>query len=400
MSLTVDYWLSYDGRQLLLTASEFLENRNEVSAGELKRFRLMFPSVESARITEAINFASLMLKARKNNKLPSEIWLFTRETYEQATATNIAIHHAARFADCAKTAEICTGAGCDTFALSRIASRIDTFEANEYIASLARTNFLLNHVKNVQVITEKAEKAFAENKLKYDGIWADPARRNELRRVGGSPNEYSPSLDWLMTIKSASIIGIKISPVVNLQLPPGWVREWIGTRKECREQVLWYGTDVKDGTVWLADEQIAWSPIEKIHAEISIAERIIAGGYIIEPCATLIRSGFISSWFAERSIELLDTSIAYGFSNEKQEKTPFASVFEVISTVEFSYKNLQSTINALKLTADTEIKKRGFPEEPDAVRRKLYFTFSGEAGVIILTRYRGKRIAVFCRRVR
>lgn len=397
--MSADFWRSEIGEQLLVAAIDVLGMATELTASEITRLRHQFPDVEAMRISEAAGFASRMVKAGKAGKLPASKWLFTRDTYEQSTAPKIAAYHAARFAGCASVVEICTGAGSDTLALSAVAEKVVTLEADDYTAALATTNFGANAAENIEVVTTKAEDFISVSEALFDGMWADPARRNASKRVY-SPNDYQPSLRWLLNLNIAPRCGIKISPAITLEnLPDGWVREWIGFNGECREQVLWRGVDVKNGTVALVDSGNTWAPQNQRPAAIPIVADITVGGFILEPHAALIRSGFLSSWFAERSVELLDSTIAYGYAARKPDDTCFAVIFEVISVITFSYKRLQNEIEVFAFTSGTEIKKRGFPEEPELIRSKLRFSDTGIPGVIILTRHRGSRIAILCRRV-
>lgn len=394
-----DFWLSEVGGRLLTATLELLATSTELTASEITRLRHQFPDVEVTRISEAAGFASRIVKAEKTGKLPANKWLFTRETYEQSTAPKIAAHHAARFAGCTSVVEICTGAGSDTLALSAEVEKVITLEADDYTAALATTNFGANKAENIEVITTKAEDFISAGEANFDGMWADPARRIASKRVY-SPNDYQPALRWLLNLNIAPRCGIKISPAITLEnLPDGWVREWVGFNGECREQVLWRGMAIENGTVTLVDASDSWAPENQRPATIPIATEITVGGFILEPHAALIRSGFLSSWFAERSVELLDSTIAYGYSTHKPEDSCFVANFKVISVIPFSYKRLQNLVEQFSFTNRTEIKKRGFPEEPEIVRSKLRFSDTGIPGVIILTRHRNSRIAILCRRV-
>ncbi len=398
MPIDANFWLTDKAQRLLEGAHELVRSNRSLSAQDIELYRKAYSQFDSASITESLTFAELMKKASERAKLPALPWLFTRATYEQSTAPAIAKHHAEKYLDCKRVAEVCTGSGSDALSISQIAAFIESYESDNYIASLARINFSRHQRENITVITQEVGKDHSWLNEKFDGFWADPARRTSSRRVY-LPRDYSPPLDWLLSLRIAPIMGIKISPIANLQPPLGWSREWIGMHNECREQTLWRGTDVIDGSVWLADQNIEWKPKSKTPEKLSAIKHLSVGDYLIEPHAALIRSGFVSSWLAEQSAELIDYTIAYGYATQPLTHSPFASTFKIISVFPFSYKKLQSAILSCKFTSSTEIKKRGFPEEPEIIRQKLRFCDSGEQGTIILTRHNNTRIALLCRRL-
>jgi hypothetical protein len=118
--------------------------------------------------------------------------------------------------------------------------------------------------------------------------------------------------------------------------------------------------------------------------------------YLLEPHAALIR-GALSANYAESSIAVFDRNIAYGITNEKQDEDWFAH-FEILHAETFSRRKLQAFLESQGWNRNTEIKKRGFPMEPDELRKQLKFSSGEESGVIVLTRFNDEHVMILCKR--
>ena len=98
-------------------------------------------------------------------------------------------------------------------------------------------------------------------------------------------------------------------------------------------------------------------------------------------------------------MQVFDRSIAYGVSTQAPEASEFLTAFSVLESFPFNTKHLQQRLNEINWSKETEIKKRGFPELPDEVRKRLKFAQSDERGVIFLTQAQGKKMVILAKRV-
>ena len=370
-----------------------------ITTGAIAKLRHEYPGIAPEILSYAFELADGTLHAQKSGKFSQKYahWLFTRQTYEQSTSSLIAAHHARRFHSAKNILEICTGAGIDTAELSRTAN-VTTIEMDANIHALASRNFLVGKCSSITQKLGRAEEILTLLTEHYDALWADPSRRETHgKRMSVSADDYQPPLKWVMNLQVTGVQGIKISPAITFErLPPGWVREWIGSKHECKEQILWKNTDVTDGTVTLVESGISWVPTQKREAEILELQN---AKYLVEPHPALIRSGYLGEFYREKSLQVFDRSIAYGVSTQAPEVSEFLTAFSVIESFPFNTKHLQQRLNELNWNKETEIKKRGFPELPDEVRKRLKFALSDERGVIFLTQAQGKKMVILAKRV-
>lgn len=363
-----------------------------------------------------------------------EGWLYQRETTEQSTHPLLAKHHASRFNGCNHVLELCTGSAGDTLALSRIAKHVTTLESNPKSAGLAMYNLSISGITNVEVTNLTAEEYCKQGlAVSIDGLWSDPARRSNDRRMSGSPENYMPALPFIMKIPIVGVRGIKVSPILNLtsaQLNTGvihnqsWVREWIGFESECREQILW--NTVKnnpntfcDGTTTLINpktEKQTWSPSATTELKAQDMSFVRQGFddvldysqqitmLITEPHNALIRSGNLYEFYKENNIELIEDGVAYGLYKSNLTKpllnTPFLTLFRVESVLPFSQRTLQDEITKRNWNSRTELKKRGIALAPDELFTRLTFPASNDFGTVIITRIADKPMMFLCRRLK
>lgn len=377
------FWLSDTAEELVTYILTVLKTNAELSPSLILLLRQNFPTIEHKAIAEACSIASATHKSEQQNKSVGN-WWFTKDTFEQSTAPIIAELHASRFKGCNTIVEICTGSGTDTYFLAKQAHEVITYEADLFTFEIAQRNFKRNAIHNVTIINSQAEEFFLKPPCSPDGIWADPARRNKNTRVF-SPEDYSPPFSTLMSTNANKVYGIKVSPAFqDSDIPYGWTKEIIGYKSECREIVLWQGLHQQNGTVHIADLGLQWSP--KTHDDTLLLAPNEAQ-YLVEPHPTLIRSGFLGSFYMENGISVFDRHIAYGVTVEKPRNSQWYKIFRVINCFRYNEKLLQEKIRDLGWSRETEIKKRGFFTEPDSLRKKIRWAKSEKKGVILTTRH-------------
>lgn len=402
------YWLSEEGSVILRQTQEFLQTTNN----DTFRATMLLRKATSCLPDVASDALEIILSRQKAVAFGE--WtrggFFTRQSLEQATSPVIAKHHAERFRNCRHVLEICSGAGFDTAALAQAAERVTTIEADERLAEMARHNLAEQGITNVEVECGCAEDVCKRLDMStFDGFWSDPSRRDAHGRRIQSPDEYAPSLQWLQSIPVRGVRGIKIAPGVNCEahhLAGDWRREWVGFEDECREQVLWCGLEegvLRDGTATLCNND-GMSEQWKLPEKPATAklwngdETLLAGKFLLEPHGVLIRTGHLATFFAERDWMLFDEQIAYGIAPCKPPQSAWYGRFEIIEALPFHYGRLKERLSAYGWGNGTEIKKRGFPEMPEEVRKKLKLPSGGKTGVVVCTRKGNRHWAILARR--
>jgi hypothetical protein len=232
------------------------------------------------------------------------------------------------------------------------------------------------------------------------GVWLDPARRTaghaETARV--RPEDYSPSLDWALSLAARMPAGIKLGPGLDRGLLPDDVEaQWVGADGSTVELVLWSGALARAGVrraalVLRGDD--AWELTGAADAEDEPVRAL--GAFVHEPDGAVIRARLIGD--VARSLEagMLAERIAY-LTSDAALTSPFVASFRVREVLPAETRALSRALRERGI-GRLEIKKRGVDVDPAALRTALKLRGDGSA-TLILTRVGAKRLAILADRV-
>jgi hypothetical protein len=363
----------------------------------ITQLRELYPHYPNEIISRIIDLAIYSHRAKSASGYAGVMpWLFTEQTYVQSSEPAFADHVIARLNVTSYTfIEICTGSGMHAYSACKHGAReVITYELDPFIASLAK----LNTIQHGYEINSLCIDGSSAEVTSEDILWADPSRRTNGKDRKKLSGIYAPDLTILIEkARKAKRAGIKIAPGERIE--GDYSKEFLGSGRECREQILWFNTDVIDGSVTLIDKRKTFVPMAKGYLPKCVDKDSIRDyAYLLEPHPALIR-GDLTSMYVEHDIALIDGSIAYGLTNMLQDADWFTH-FRILHQEAYSRRRLQECIKQFQWNALTEIKKRGFPIEPDDIRKQLKFDISSEKfGVVILTRKDNDHQMFFCERV-
>ncbi len=333
------------------------------------------------------------------SKYPGYPFLWTtRESTEQASSLAAAHWHASLFHPDDHILEIGAGTGIDTIALSRRVKHVIAIERDPVLSFMLTRNLAATGCTNVDVVTATAEEALTSlDPDCFDGIWADPSRRNRGMRVRRM-SAYSPPLEFLTALAPHVKIAVKTSPVHDPGVNSLWGRTFVATRTECTEQILHRGFPPSMPVVMHVDRSLAWTERDSKETPRPLATDWSAG-YLVEPHPALIRAHAVASYFDSIRARFLDRQIAYGHCLEQPPVSAWHQSFHILEAFVFRERQLKERAAALEFGPGTEIKKRGFPVEPEDLRASLPLE-GNRRGVIILTRMGATHHVFLCERTR
>ncbi len=380
--------------------AESLDNENLLRL--LTRLRASFDAREAGALVSLAR-----LRRRATVKFPwAERMFFTAEALEQATAATVAHHHAHwldRHAPPGPVLDLGCGIGGDTLALAAYRPVI-AYDRDPVRLHFARANAdALGLGDRVEFRCADWTEELAAGRLpQAAAAFADPARRVEGRRVF-SLHAMAPPLSALLALQAHTpALGVKVMPGVrDEEIPPGCGVEFIGHKGTCKEALLWFGPlaiHERWASVHLGDDgQSEWRAIIA-RGEPPPLGSLTAGDFLHEPHPAVIRAGAFAELCADLDAHLFDPQIAYLISPQAVNH-PLVQSFAVEEVHPYSLKRLNRRLKALSI-GQVELKKRGFPVEPEQLRYRLTLTKGGRAAVIFFTRRGQERLMIIARRVR
>ena len=400
-----DYsWLLSEAAIPLLRQAADSLSANESMVRLAQRLR---KDVSSNRASIVMEQTQLRLRAESKFPNAREMF-FTKRGLEQATGQGIAIYKAARFSGCEHVADICCGIGGDLLALldrnDSAASAATGVDADELTAMFARHNMNVgssNGSSRGEVLFQKFESMPVD---RFNGIHADPDRRggaaNFRRTVHG--DRFEPSLDHLFECSGdVGLVAIKVAPAtpVSNDWPKSIEREWIGDRRECKQQVIWRGENVdrvchRTATcVDKAGTAASFSvPDSDVDVRLPIADSV--GDWIHEPHPAVLAAGLSLALGRDLDLRPLATDVAYLTGGKVLH--PLMQSFKTIKILPLNLKKVTAELRAMDV-GTLEVKRRGI--EQIAGEQFMKLKFSGNRPVtVILTRLDRRRIVIVARR--
>ena len=324
----------------------------------------------------------------------AERMLFTQSGLEQASRLRVAALHAGRFsaAGLSRVADLGCGIGGDAMAIAALDLTVTAVERDEVTAAIASYN-LAPWPTALVVHGDALEQSLDD----IDGLWLDPARREGVTRLT-SPDDWSPSLDEVLSLARRLPSGIKLAPGMPRNLIPDDVEaQWVSIDGEVVELVLWTGALARAGVgraalVLRGDEPAAELRAASDSVDVEAGD---LGEYLYEPDGAVIRARLIGDLARQLQGRMLDPTIAY-ITADRVQPTPFARAFRVLERFPLDVKVLVREL-AHREIGVLEIKKRGVDIDPAALRPRLKLRGANSA-VLVLTRIAGERVALLAER--
>ena len=312
---------------------------------------------------------------------------FTRAGLEQATRPEVADHHAQRFirADVRRVVDLGCGIGSDSLAFARAGLDVVAVDVDPVTAAVAHANL----TGRAEVICADASDVAEQLITPGVGVFCDPARRNDHRRVW-RVEDFLPAWSIVIDLLDGNrTAGLKLGPGLPHSLIPKAVEaEWITHRGATVEVGLWAGSGSSAGrqsALIMPDARLTVTDAPPL------AVRDL-GRYIYEPAGAVIRAGAIPDLGNQLGAGLLHPQVAYLTSDQLCD-TPFATAFEVRQRLPFHLKVLRGWVREAEIGV-LEIKKRGIDIDPADLRKRLRLAGPNTAALVISPTPKGAIAAV------
>ena len=405
-----------------------LADRGEPLHRQLQRLRRgadgLSPAAASA-VTQQV-----ALRRRALSKFPAaDQMLFTAKLLEQSTDYAIAMYKASRFPKDVVVADLCCGMGGDLLALAARGPVVGV-DADPIAIELARHNATAaaesDRPADVRLVCHPVEDVLRQlksgkgnaNNAGYPGAawaWAhiDPDRRPDGVRTSGW--EYSqPGPNTLEALREGlDGLAVKLAPAADI--PADWnelsQREWIGSRGECRQQVVWCGELASEPGMRTATV-VDGARVSQFHAASDEQQPLLAsarsfGDYLLEPHPAVLGAQLGEAFAAAHQLEVAAAHGGYltGDQLPPGDVSRLTAKFAIEEVLPFDVKRLRARLRAHP-PARLEVKRRGIPDTPEQILKRLKWNSgkkstgaSNDVLTLIIAKYDRQAAAIFARRI-
>ncbi|MEU5261270.1 class I SAM-dependent methyltransferase [Amycolatopsis sp. NPDC021455] len=328
---------------------------------------------------------TMLLRRKAVGRLSGADWLFTSDALQQASASIVARHRAARLTGL-DVHDVTCSVGADLVEIARVARRTLGSDVDPVRLEMARHNGLAAGV------AFGLARADALRPVSRSGVVvADPARRDSAGRRAWKPADFAPPLDGLVEVYPGRPLAIKCAPGLDFALTP-WADEveLVSLDGQVRESCLWrgLGTGVTRRATVLRSDGTQWTVTDAEPDELPARE---PGEWIVDPDGAVVRAGLVRHYAARHGLWQLDERIAYLTGDTPP---PGVRAFRVLEQGPYSEKALKAVLKRHDV-GRLEILVRGLDVDPDALRRRLKPRGGTEASVV-LTRIGRSPVAFLC----
>jgi hypothetical protein len=320
---------------------------------------------------------------------------FTRQLLQQATGDDVARVKAKRFTNCQPLADLCCGIGGDLFALAPLSATMGV-DRNPVAIMLAAANCRALGLGDVQLVTAEVQGLSLSDR----GAWhIDPDRRITGRRTAQPAFSDPPLEDLQRMVAAAEAVAIKLAPAA--QVPDPWQergeREWIGSGRQCRQQVIWLGSLARQAGCCSATVVADREPASFVgQPGVNVAAAGQVGRYVVEPHAAVLAAGLEGEIAERHELAPVLPGCAY-LTGDRLQQSPLWSVFEVVELSSLDRRKLKQMLRARGI-GRLEVKVRGMRLDPRALQRQL--RVPGEkAATLLVAAAGGRTLAILARRV-
>jgi hypothetical protein len=350
------------------------------------RLRREFPAEEAAALGEQI-----MLRDRAGDRIDTNhSWLLTSDGLEMTTHRLVAARRAERLARIGwPVIDLTCGLGGDLAACAAASLACAGLDRDAATALLAASNVPDAGV----VVGETTRPPF---RLEEGAVVVDPSRRSGRGRRF-DPAAFSPSWGASLELARAGVAGVLKAPpgIAHAHLPPEAEVEFVQLGRSMREATVWLGAGVEPG-VRRAVLLPTGATLDSSAAD-DCGPCSRPGAFVFDPESCVTRAGLVRHLGSQLGARLIDPQVAY-LTADAPGMSPLCATFEVLDVLPFSVAGLKTRLRERRWRPD-EIRRRGFPVEPDELRR-LIGRVEGAAVTLLCGTFESRRTVVVGRLLR
>lgn len=348
----------------------------------------------------------IVAKNKCKTKLPT--WFSAKKIYYpnklniEQTSSEITAKYKANLISGKNLIDITGGFGVDASCFSKKVNSVIHCEINEELSSITSYNLKQLNIENIKTVNTDGIAYLQKNSTKYDWIYADPSRRNDLKKKVFLLKDCLPNIPdnlKLLFDKSNAVL-LKISPILDITSA---INELIFVKEI---HVIAVDNEVKELLFLLKNNYIQTIDIKTVnfnktnneYFNFSLDKESFATfsepkKYLYEPNAAILKSGGFTQVSEHLKIDKLHIHSHLYTSNNLIEFP--GRRFKIKQLISYDKKQLKKLIPSKKANITT----RNFPETVAQIRQKTKFKEGGNQYLFFTTNLNNKHIVLLCEKV-
>jgi len=381
---------------------EFIINNCKTDLTKISLAKNPFPEIEFRQIINQI-----AAKQKAKDKLP--IWFTTENivypekiSIEQ-TSSEITAYYKASLVNGTSLIDLTGGFGIDDYYFSKNVKNVVHCEINSELSEIVKHNFKQLQVNNIKCISGDSSIILKDLDQKFDIIYIDPSRRNDVKGKVFLLKDCLPNVielqDFYFTFSNKIII--KTAPILD-------IKAGLNELQNVKEvHIVAVENEVKE-LLWILEKEVIQSPkllcinFEKdktYKQEIALNNELTASfslpkKYLYEPNASLLKSGCFDAIAALFSIEKLHQHSHLYTSDSLQNFD--GRKFEIIKVIPYQKNEIKTCIANKKMNVST----RNFPLKVEEIKKKHKITDGGTIFSFFTTNMNNEKIVLLCEKIK
>ena len=345
-------------------------------------------------------------KRKSLSKLPT--WFDLNNIYYpnklniEQTSSEVTANYKANLISGYSIVDLSGGFGVDTYYFSKRFKGVTHCEINTNLSEIVAHNFQLLKADTITVVPKDGLKYLPTQQEKYDWVYIDPSRRNDIKGKVFLLKDCLPNvpenLDTLFGFTNNILI--KVSPMLDITSAINelkFVKEIhiIAVQNEVKELLFIlekaYKKTIKVKTINItkSTEQIFKSDFKKeVTTKFSLPQT-----YLYEPNSAILKAGFFNEVSNQLELNKLHKN-SHLYTSFDLILFP-GRRFKIIKQLSYNLKELKKLIRVSK----ANITVRNFPETVAQIRKKTKLKDGGDIYLFFTTNFNNKHIVLICKKV-
>ncbi len=307
-----------------------------------------------------------------------------------------------------KMADLTGGLGVDSSFFARKFQSITYVEPNAELLEITRHNFEALGIDNATLVCATAEDFLQNTTETFDLLYLDPSRRHTHKGKVFQLQDCGPNILEIkqLALEKAPMILLKTAPMLDISLAAHhlgsvsniWV---VASGDECREVLYLIERSPtpfpeinvhavlleKDGAV--RDVHFTYGEEQQTGVDYALPQQ-----FLYEPNPAVLKAGAFRAFAGRFGLKKLHQHTHLYTSEAFVPDIP-GRCFSIEAVCKYDRKAVQALIPAGKANVST----RNFPDNAEAVRKKLSLSDGGEVYVFAFTDVEERKVIAVCRKI-